>query len=189
MPGNWGGNMGGNIPVNPQANMGNIYINQNKEYTDQNPKEIDSHTDFITTADRARGRMNETYIDSAGHTQQCRFDGAFQTSDRARMAVVQRILNQFEGEMDSEDAHTRLAQFLHDGMPPEILEDGIDDYRSLRKYVAAMAAIFHSRHYEEKRDALEMQRCMETAKGNERMAKFLYKCSGRYVPEEEPMEG
>ena len=105
----------------------------------RNQNGIDSHTDSLTTADRARGRLSESYIDSAGLRQQCRFDGAFLTSDRARMAVVQRILNRFDGDMDSEDAHSRLAEFLHDGMPPEILEDEIGDYKSLRKFVAAMA--------------------------------------------------
>lgn len=150
-----------------------------------NQNGIDSHTDSITAADRARGRMEETYIDSAGLTQPCRFDSAFQTSDRARMAVAQRILNQFDGEMDYENAHFRLAEFLHDGMPPEILEDEIGDYKSLRRYVSAMGHIFRERRYEERRDALEMKRCMEDAKGNPKVAKFYYKCSGRYVPEEQ----
>ena len=158
----------------------NKYRNQNRVY---------SHTDNIIPANRARGRLNETYIDSAGLEQPCRFDGAFLTSDKARLAVAQRILNQFDGEMDSENAHFRLAEFLHDGMPPEILEDEIGSYKSLRRYMAAMAGIFHGRRYEEKRDALEMKRCMEDAKGNPRVAKFLYKCSGRYVPEEDAEEG
>lgn len=136
-----------------------------------------------------RGRLGETYLDSAGLVQECRFDGAFLTSDRARMAVVQRILDKFDGEMDSENAHTRLAEFLHDGMPPEILDDEIGSYKSLRKFVAAMASIFHERRYEEKRDELEMKRCMEMAKGNKKLARFYYKCSGRYVPEDEAQEG
>lgn len=155
----------------------------------RNQNGIDSHTDPSETADRVRGRLSETYIDSAGLTQQCRFDGAFLTSDRARMAVVQRILNKFDGEMDSENAHFRLAEFLHDGMPPEILDDEIESYKSLRKFVAAMAGIFRARRYEEKRDAVEMRRCMELAKGNERLAKFYYKCSGRFDPEAEEADG
>ena len=189
MGGNMGGNAWGNMGGNMPANMGNIYINQNKGYTETNPKENDTHTEPFTAVPRARGRLDEEYMDSAGTVRPCRFDGAFQTSDRARMAVVQRILNRFTGDMDSENAHFRLAEFLHDGMPPEILEDEIGKYSSLRKYVAAMAAIFHNRGYEEKRDALEMQRCREAARGNERMAQFLYRNSGRFVPEEEPMEG
>lgn len=155
----------------------------------RNQNGIDSHTDSSETADRVRGRLSETYIDSAGLTQQCRFDGAFLTSDRARMAVVQRILNKFDGEMDSENAHFRLAEFLHDGMPPEILDDEIESYKSLRKFVAAMAGIFRARRYEEKRDAVEMRHCMELAKGNERLAKFYYKCSGRFDPEAEEADG
>jgi len=149
-----------------------------------NPNGIDSHTDSTTAADRARGRLNETYIDSAGLTQKCRFDSAFLTSDRARMAVVQRILNRFDGEMDFENAHFRLAEFLHDGMPPEILEDEIDSYRSLRRFVTAMGVIFRERKYEERRDEIEKKRCMEDARGNPKVAEFLYRCSDRYVPED-----
>lgn len=155
----------------------------------RNTNGIDSHTDRITAADRAGGRLSETYIDSAGLEQQCRFDGAFLTSDKARMAVVQRILNRFDGDMDSENAHFRLCEFIHDGMPPEILEDEIGEYRSLRRFVGAMGRIFRERKYEEKRDAVEMKRCMEDAKGNPRLAKFYYKCSGRYVPEEDEEAG
>ena len=78
---------------------------------------------------------------------------------------------------------------MHDGMPPEILDDEIESYKSLRKFVAAMAGIFRARRYEEKRDAVEMRHCMELAKGNERLAKFYYKCSGRFAPEAEEADG
>jgi hypothetical protein len=156
----------------------------------RNPNGIISHTDFSETGNRARGRLSETYIDSAGLKQKCRFDGAFLTSDRARMAVVQRILDKFDGDMDSENAHFKLAAFLHDGMPPEILDDEIERFRSLRKFVAAMAGIFYDRGYEEKRDAVEMRRCMEMAGGNRRLADSYYRRSGRFAPEEkEAAEG
>lgn len=154
--------------------------NQNEDY---------SHTDLTSAADRVRGRLNETYIDSQGTERPCRFDGAFLTSDKARMAVAQRILDQFDGEMDHENAHFRLCEFLHDGMPPEIMEDEICEYKSLRRYISAMAGIFRERRFEEKRDAVEMRRCMEDAKGNERLAKFFYKCSGRFVPDDEETGG
>ena len=172
-------------PTDKSADIIPNYTENDIRYQNGN----DSHTDSITTANHARGRLSETYIDSAGLEQRCRFDSAFLTSDRARMAVVQRILDRFDGEMDSENAHFRLAEFLHDGMPPEILEDEIGSYKSLRKFVAAMASIFRARRYEEKRDALEMKRCMELAKGNENVARFYYKCSGRYVPDNEAQEG
>ena len=141
------------------------------------------HPEPPVTAARARGRLNDMYLDSAGRERPCRFDSAFLTSDRARMAVAQRILDRFEGESDCEDAHSLLTDFLHDGMPPEILEDEIVRHTSLRRYVSAMAAIFHARRYEEKRDALEMKRCREVAKGNQKLAEYLYRQSGRYVPE------
>jgi len=179
-------NIGGNIRDNIHDNIGYQYINQ-KGNGNRNQNDIDTHTNGIVS--NPRTRMSGTYLDAKGREQPCRFDGAFQVSERARMAVAQRILDQFCGDMDAEDAHSRLCDFLHDGMPPEIMEDEISNYTSLRRYLAAMAGIFHGRHYEEKRDALEMRRCMEDAKGNPKMAKFLYKCSGRFVPEEEQEAG
>ena len=143
------------------------------------------HTALTKKGDRARGRLDESYTDAAGKLRPCRFDGAFLTSDKARMAVVQRILDQFNGKaFDCENAHARLTTFLHDGMPPEIMEDEIGNYDSLRNFVAEMAGIFHGRHYEEKRDALEMKRCMEQADGNRKIAELYYRSSGRYIPEE-----
>ena len=128
----------------------------------------------------ARARLDQTYIDAVGEEQPCRFDGAFLTSDRARAAVAQRILDQFFGDMDSENTHSRMCQWLHDGMPPEILEDEISKYSTLSEYNAEMATIFRVRRYEEKRDQLEMNRCERVAKGNRTVAQFLYKCSSRY---------
>ena len=58
---------------------------------------------------------------------------------------------------------------------------------SMALWASAMAAIFHARRYEEKRDALEMKRCREVAKGNQKLAEYL--CSRRgidastYTPE------
>ncbi len=137
----------------------------------------------------ARGRLSQTYLDFSGEERPCRFDNAFQISDKARMAVAQRILNQFDGEMDCENAHQTLSEYLHDGMPPEIMEDEIGSFRSLRNYMATMGAIFRNRRYEEKRDALEMKRCMEAAKGNERLAQFYFKHSDRYVDMDEEAGG
>lgn len=150
----------------------------------QNQNGIDTHTDS-TSSNRARGRLDETYIDSAGRERQCRFDSAFMTSDRARKAVVQRILDQFNGDMDCKNVHFTLARFLQDGMPPEILEDEIGRYNSLRRYEYAMKMIFRERKYKEQRDEIEKKRCLEDAHGNPTLAQFYYKNSERYVPDEE----
>lgn len=156
-----------------------FYINT--EYKNNADKKgVYSHTSDQRRPSDARARLDDTYIDANGEEMPCRYDGAFQTSEKARAAVAQRILDGFFGDIDSENAHRRICTFLHDGMPPEIFEDEIGNYSTLSQFMADMACIFRERRYEERRDALEMNKCMRTAKGNAKMAKFLYKCSDRY---------
>ncbi len=181
--GNMGNNLGSNVGGNRGDNQGNIIINPTGK-NNNNPKEIDTHTSVIHSIN-PRARMNQTYIDANGKERPCRFDQAFQTSEKARMSVAQKILNQFNGNFDSEDAHKRICEFLHDGMPPEIFEDEIDKYSSLSDFMAHMAGIFHGRHLEEKRDALEMEKCLRAAKGNWHLAKQYYKASGRFVMDDD----
>ncbi len=176
--GNEGGNTGGNERGNIQGNTGDFNININRTYTNPD-RDIYTHSDQYRHPD-ARARLEDTYIDADGEERPCRFDGAFLTSDRARAAVAQRILDQFFGDMDSENAHRTMCEFMHDGMPPEIFEDEIRRYSSLSEYLSAMGGIFRRRRYEENRDQLEMNRCMRVAKGNKTMARFLYQHSDRY---------
>ena len=164
------------------------YININRDIR-VNPKENDTHTDVNHIIHRAgagaRRQDTEVYKTAEGETKPCRFDWAFKTSDRARMAVAQRILDRFDGELDSENAHFRICEMLHDGMEPEIFEDEIGKYSSLREYIAAMATIFHIRGYEERRDQVEKRHCLKLAHGNLRLADFYFKHSPRYRDEEE----
>lgn len=162
-----------------------------KDYTGESiPNQNGEYTHTFSYGDSnsagARGRLAETYVDSAGNVQKCRFDGAFLTSDRARAAVAQRILDRFDGTNDTAgNPHTRLCDWMKDGMPPEILEDEIGDFRFLSEYMGKMAGIFFGRHYEERRDQIERDKCLRQAKGNQKLADMLYRYSGRYVPEAE----
>lgn len=170
--GNTGGNERGNQRGNTGGNPGDININVNRTYTE--PKQ-ETNTHIVNRHhDSARARLDRTYIDRNGEEQPCRFDGAFLTSDKARSSVAQRILDQFFGDVDSNNAHQQLCGWLHDGMPPEILEDSIGDYTSLSEYLTNMRGAFHAGRYKERRDDLEMQRCMRIANGKPFLAKWLY---------------
>ena len=170
-------------PPSAPRNVPIYTINSKDTGISETQKDIHTHNDQYRHPD-ARARLKERYLDARGREQACRFDGAFLTSDRARASVAQRILDQFCGDVDVNNAHYRLCEWLHDGMPPEIMEDEIGDYTCLSEFMGAMAGIFCSRRYEERRDQLEMNRCLRASKGNMTMAKFLYKCSDRYHEEE-----
>jgi len=181
--GNEGGNTWGNEGGNRRGNTGDFNININRTYTD--PKQ-DVHTHLSDHRQQdARARLNETYIDAKGREQPCRFDGAFLTSDRARASVAQRILDQFCGDIDDNEAHGRICEWLHDGMEPEIFEDEITEYTSLSAFMGRMAGIFYSRRYEERRDDLEMKRCLRIAGGDRNLAQWHYNHGERYHGERE----
>lgn len=48
-----------------------------------------------------------------------KFDNAWQVSAKARGAVAQRLLNSYEGEVDTKDAWDRLCEVMKMGLPPD----------------------------------------------------------------------
>ena len=148
------------------------------------PIRTDTHSQLSHPPD-ARARLESTYTDARGEEQPCRFDGAFQTSERARAAVAQRILDRFVGDIDCENAHGRICRMLHDGMPPEIFEDEAGQYSSLSRFIGEMSGIFRERRYEERRDRMEMEKCLALAGGNAKAARALFRWSDRYHGEED----
>ena len=129
---------------------------------------------------RVAGRLQQTYIDAQGEERPCRFDGAFLASETVRRAVANRILlARFTGDYDDDSAQERMVNMLRDGMAPELMEDCIGQFRSLRMYMAHLHRLFVARGYERARDEMEMRSCLEQAGGNERLARYLYKNSGR----------
>lgn len=137
------------------------YINQDKGIN----KERDTHDSDIVINTRARDRLSETYTTETGSTERCRFDDSYLTSERARGAIAQRIIQQFFGDVDADNAHETLCQFLADGMPPEIAEDCVEDYRSMSQWLGHLRML--AERYEQKRaqmDRAKLIRVMGTNK-------------------------
>lgn len=146
------------------------YININK---DREINETDSHTmQNIVNSARARNRLAETYIDENGNQQPCRFDAAFLTSERAREAVAQRIINQFFGDVDMNGAQDELCEFLRDGMPPELAEDCVDRYRSMSGWFGHLNRLYLRGHYAEHRQEMDKAKWARILK-NERAAEWM----------------
>jgi hypothetical protein len=176
-----------------------IYINQNNTENEDNQKPDLSHTDnnnIIITEDAGAGAYafggktaNGRTVYQAKHPYErlrpCRYDGAYLFSTKARMAVAQRILNGFTGDVDCEDAHGRICEYLHDGMEPELIEDILEGGVSLSECMREVDHDFRVGGYEKRRDDLEWQKCLRDANGNRMVAEYMYKHSGRWHDAEE----
>lgn len=150
------------------------YININN-----NQNENNTHDQFNIDNARARDRLSETYTTETGREERCRFDNGFLVSARARGAVAQRILGQFFGDIDVDNSHATLCQMLEDGMPPEVAEDCVEDFRSMSEYLGHLRKIYRAGRYAEKRDALEMAKLKRLVK-NDKAAEYLFRQSDRY---------
>lgn len=74
----------------------------------------------------------EGYMGLDGQEHPARYDGAWMVSDRARCAVAGRLINRMAAagcRLDSSHLLDRMAELLGYGMPPEIMEDLIDQRR------------------------------------------------------------
>ena len=152
------------------------YININ---TDSDINETDTHTmPNIVNSTRARNRLAETYTDENGSQQPCRFDAAFLTSERARAAVAQRIINQFFGDVDMTGAQDELCEFLRDGMPPELAEDCVDRYRSMSAWFGHLNRLYIRGQYEERRKEMEKAKLARILK-SERAAEWIGSADAR----------
>lgn len=142
-------------------------------------KETDTHDPSVINRTRTRDRLSESYTSETGSLERCRFDNGFLVSTKARGAVAQRILGQFFGDVDVDNAHAVLCRFLEDGMPPELAEDCVEDYRSMSEWLGHLQKIYRAGRYEEKRDALEKAKLQRLVK-NEKAAEYLFRQSERY---------
>lgn len=177
---NMGGNMGGNSGGNPGDNSININGDPNSHPNN------DTQTDNILLSNNARARGNGTYHGRNGITQPARYDRAYLTSDRARAAVAQRVIDHFPGQNDmTSDVHSTICEYLADGMPPEIMEDlagGEDDRMS--QWMQRIYMHFLTGGYEDRRDRLIWERCAHSARGDPEETRRLFASSGRYVANE-----
>jgi hypothetical protein len=67
----------------------------------------------------------------------CRFDSAWQTSERARGAVAQRIL---DGACWAGDgyAHERVTEYMQSGLPPELIEDAAKESKTYLRFLTTL---------------------------------------------------
>ena len=142
-------------------------------------KEIDTHNPSVTNDARTRDRLGQFYTTETGSRERCRFDNGYMVSAKARGAVAQRIISQFFGDVDVENAHAALCRFLEDGMPPELAEDCVEDYRTMSEWLGHLQKIYQAGRYEEKRDALEKAKLQRLVK-NDQAAEYLFRQSERY---------
>ena len=141
---NMGGNMGDNIGDNTGGNMGDIYINNTKgvTYTQQNPVEI--HTQGRSYNYQGNARAG-TYTDLAGEEKPCRYDNGWAFSLRARQAVAGRILDGYSGDILPARLYDYILDAMGYGMPPELIEDVVEQYGDNPNRVAAYLGMIGQR--------------------------------------------
>lgn len=86
------------------------------------------------------------YIDPGGVRQPARYDAAWQTSDRARSAVAQRVLDGLQGKIKltgnatDSDLHSYIVSAMRSGIPPETIEDIGNKCRASPRFLAELTA-------------------------------------------------
>lgn len=141
---NMGGNMGDNIGDNTGGNMGDIYINNTKgvTYTHQNPVEL--HTQGRNNNYQGTARAG-TYTDLDGEEKPCRYDNGWAFSLRARQAVAGRILDGYSGDILPARLYDHILDAMGYGMPPELIEDIVEQYGDNPSRVAAYLGVIGQR--------------------------------------------
>lgn len=69
------------------------------------------------------------------------FDLAWQSSSKARGAVAQRLLNQYEGEVDVPDAWDGLCEVMGRGVPPDAILRLMPERPMFSRLMAALLAL------------------------------------------------
>lgn len=107
--------------------MGDIYINNTKgaTYTHQNP--VEPHTQGRNTNYQGTARAG-TYTGLNGEEKPCRYDNGWAFSLRARQAVAGRILDRYSGTIRPAPLYDHILDWLDYGMPPELIEDIVEQY-------------------------------------------------------------
>lgn len=173
--GNIGYNMGSNMGGKPGGNLGDFNIN----YTDTatipkgNPGETHTETNYGRNYPASR---ESGYTGLEGEVFPCRYDSAWQTSERARSAVAQRVMDKLPFPIeDCPRIHERLTEFMDYGMPPELMEDMGNRTNSTQAFLYRLDRLAEDRDYT--KDAQERRRCLRAANGNTELAARLYRIS------------
>lgn len=169
---NYGPNYGPNsfptLPPTAARDSNYININKNGDINQQ-----DTHG-YIPASSTRSARARAQYMGLDNKLRPARFDGAYLTSARARGAIAQRLLEEFDGDQASDDAHSCLCELMEWGMPPEIIEDAMEGQKSTIGWCARLRALANMLGYSEEPGRRDWVRCLEIAHGDQEKAARLY---------------
>ncbi len=115
------------------------------------------------------------YKRADGTVGMCRFDQGWQTSDKARGAIAQRLMDGWAGENDLDNLHTRLCELMLDGLPPEVIEDAMPSQVRASFLLARLNTLYMVLGYEAQREERDRGRQwaadLEAARGDPEVAR------------------
>lgn len=159
------GNQQGNHEGNVQGNGQDIKDKDRDLNPDRNPC---THSEKPVVQHRAREGAASWRTDSTarpggykradGTVGMCRFDQGWQTSDRARGAIAQRLMDGWAGDNDLDNLHSRLCELMLDGLPPEVIEDTMPGIQRASLLLARLNSLYMVLGYEAARGERDRQR-------------------------------
>ena len=143
--------------------------------------------DKHTTAIQPQGftRARDAYTREDGSTAPARYDGAYQTSERARRAIAQRLLDGFPGQVDTGDSHAVLCERMRQGLAPELIEDVAAQCATTGELEARLFGACMRLGLGEAQQRQDLSQCRVAAGGDERLAQALYRVRTGYPEERE----
>ena len=81
------------------------------------------------------------YAELSGHTDESGYDLGWKTSARARGAVAQRLLDKYDGLLDTKDAWGDLCEVMADGLDPGTIERVMPTRPAFSRLIARLRAL------------------------------------------------
>ena len=180
---NYGPNYGPNYAPNygpnsfptmaPTPAQDSYYININNNINKDVNQNVPTHTNNINGNEGVRVR--EGYMGLDNQLRPARYDNAFMFSARARGAIAQRLLDAFDGDQATENAHECLCELMSWGMPPELIEDAMEGQSTTIGWCSRLKALAAVMGYADEPERRERLTCLKMANGNEELAETYYK--------------
>ena len=85
--------------------------------------------------------MDSDCAEQNGHAIAAAYNGAWKTSAKARGAVAQRLLDQYDGLLDTKDAWGDLCEVMADGLSPEAIEAAMPARPAFSRLIARLRAL------------------------------------------------
>jgi hypothetical protein len=176
--GNMPGNTTGNVPSNMQGRTPGIVDKPYGNPTETSQTKKNYHRQSFT---RARGE----YVRADGTPAPTRYDRAYQTSEVARRAIAQRLLDGFGGQIDTDNAHAVLCERMRQGLPPELIEDVSAECATSAELETRLFGLAVKLGLTDDQKRRELAQCRLAAAGNEQLAQALYRMRTGYGNEAE----